>query len=42
MLIWPSYVVHGSYPYKGDQDRIIISANANVSVLENGKPINTK
>ena len=42
MLIWPSYVVHGSYPYKGDQDRIIISANANVSILENGKPINTK
>ena len=42
MLIWPSYLVHGSYPYKGNKDRIIISANAHVSILEDGKPVETK
>ena len=41
MIIWPSYVMHGSYPYEGAEDRIIVSANAQVSVIENGKPIKT-
>ena len=39
MLIWPNYVMHGSYPYEGNEDRIIVSANAQVSIMENGKPI---
>ena len=41
MLIWPSYVMHGSYPYEGTDDRIIVSANAQVSVMESGRPIKT-
>ena len=41
MLIWPSYVMHGSYPYEGTEDRIIVSANAQVSVMESGRPIKT-
>ena len=39
MLIWPNYVMHGSFPYEGVEDRIIISANAEVNITENGKPI---
>jgi uncharacterized protein (TIGR02466 family) len=32
LLIWPSFLVHGSNPYLGHKNRIIISANANVVV----------
>ena len=39
MLIWPSYLSHGSFPYAGDNDKIIISANAEIPLLENNKPI---
>ena len=39
MLVWPSYLMHGSYPYDGKNDRIIISANARVSVMQDGKAI---
>ena len=41
MLIWPNYVMHGSFPYEGAEDRIIISANAEVNIIENGKPTKT-
>ena len=39
MLVWPSHLMHGSYPYEGKNDRIIISANAKISVIQNGKSI---
>ena len=39
MLVWPSHLMHGSYPYEGKNDRIIISANAKVSVIQDGKSI---
>jgi uncharacterized protein (TIGR02466 family) len=39
MYIWPNHIMHGSYPYDGNKDRIIISANAQVSIMKNGKPI---
>ena len=32
LLIWPSFLMHGSKPYVGDKDRIIISANADISL----------
>jgi len=41
MYIWPSHIMHGSYPYDGNEDRIIISANAQVSIMKNGKPLKT-
>ena len=41
MYIWPSHLMHGSYPYDGAEDRIIISANVLVSIMKNGKPIKT-
>ncbi len=28
LVIWPQYVSHGSMPYKGENNRIIVSANA--------------
>ena len=39
MLVWPSYLMHGSYPYDGKNDRIIISANARISVMQDGKAV---
>ena len=30
LLIWPSFIMHGSKPYIGEKNRIIISANADV------------
>tara|TARA_Y100000992_G_C21123943_1_gene423249 strand:+ start:96 stop:737 length:642 start_codon:yes stop_codon:yes gene_type:complete len=32
LLIWPSFMLHGSKPYTGAKNRIIISANADVSI----------
>ena len=32
LLIWPSFMLHGSKPYTGEKNRIIISANADVSI----------
>ena len=32
LLIWPSFLIHGSKPYIGKKDRIIISANADVNI----------
>ena len=34
LLIWPSFIVHGSRPYAGGKNRIIISANANVNISD--------
>ena len=35
LLVWPNYVYHGSHPYEGNQDKIIISANSTVDNLKN-------
>ena len=37
MIIWPYHLMHGSYPYTGDKNRIIISANATIDLEENNK-----
>ena len=34
LLVWPNYVYHGSHPYEGDQDKIIISANSTTDLLK--------
>ena len=39
MYIWPSYIMHGSYPYEGNEDKIIISANATISIMKDGKQL---
>jgi len=31
--------MHGSYPYTGKKNRIVVSANTTVSLLENNKPV---
>jgi len=41
MIIWPHYLMHGSYPYTGEKNRIVVSANAKVSLVENGKILNS-
>ena len=33
LLIWPSFLYHGSHPYDGEKDRIIISANCTIDLL---------
>ena len=37
MLIWPNHLMHGSYPYNGDKNRIIVSANATINLEKNNK-----
>ncbi len=32
LLVWPSFIMHGSKPYLGDKNRIIISANADINI----------
>ena len=32
LLIWPSFLYHGSQPYTGDKDRVIISANLTIDL----------
>ena len=32
LLVWPSFLYHGSQPYAGDKDRVIISANLTVDL----------
>ncbi len=34
LLVWPSFLYHGSQPYSGDKERIIISANLTVELRE--------
>ena len=36
LLVWPNYIYHGSHPYEGKEDRMIISANFTVD-LDNNK-----
>ena len=39
LVIWPNYLMHGSYPYTGEKNRIIVSANALVSLTKDNQPI---
>ena len=39
LVVWPNYLMHGSYPYTGEKNRIIVSANALVSLTKDNKPI---
>mgnify|MGYP001156919480 FL=1 len=39
LVVWPNFIMHGSYPYTGKKNRIIVSANTTVSLLENNKPV---
>ena len=32
LLVWPSHLFHGSHPFSGDKDRIIISANSKIDL----------
>ena len=32
LIIWPSFMLHGSKPYLSDKERIIISANVDVNI----------
>ena len=34
LLVWPSFLYHGSQPYAGDKDRVIISANLTVDLRD--------
>ena len=35
LLIWPNFIYHGSHPYQGQQDRIIISVNSTTDLIKN-------
>ena len=39
LLVWPNFVLHGSTPYMGEKNKIIVSANTSISLLENNKPV---
>jgi len=39
LVVWPNYLMHGSYPYTGEKNRIIVSANALVSLTKENKPV---
>ena len=39
LVVWPNFLMHGSYPYAGKTNRIIVSANLIVELLENNKPV---
>ena len=39
LVVWPNYLMHGSYPYEGEKNRIIVSANALVSLTKENKPV---
>ena len=39
LVVWPNYLMHGSYPYAGEKNRIIVSANALVSLTKKNKPV---
>jgi len=34
LLVWPNFLQHGSHPYQGNEDRIIISANSTIDLLQ--------
>ena len=33
LVVWPNFITHGSYPYTGKKNRVIVSANTTVSLL---------
>ena len=33
LLVWPSYLLHGSHPYNGEKDRTIISINSSTILV---------
>ena len=33
LLVWPNYLYHGSHPYQGKENKIIISANSTINLL---------
>ena len=37
LIIWPNYLMHGSHPYEGEKNRIVVSANALVSLSKNNE-----
>ena len=39
LVVWPNFITHGSYPYTGKKNRVIVSANTTVSLFENNKPV---
>ena len=39
LVVWPNFIMHGSHAYTGKKNRIIVSANLTVSLLENNKPV---
>ena len=39
LVVWPNYLMHGSYPYEGKKNRIIVSANTIVSLAKNNQPV---
>ena len=41
LVVWPNFLMHGSYPYTGKTNRIIVSANLIVELLENNKPVSS-
>ena len=37
LVVWPHFLKHGSIPYTGEKNRIIVSVNASVSLEKNNK-----
>ena len=35
LIVWPSYIVHGSYPHVGKVKKTIISANLIIKLKDN-------
>ena len=35
LVVWPSYLYHGSHPYSGEENRIIVSANSKIDLITN-------
>ena len=32
LLVWPSHLIHGSHPYKGEKSRTVISINSSINL----------
>ena len=39
LVIWPNFLLHGSYPYTGKKNRIIVSANARIELQKNNRTV---
>ena len=39
LIVWPNHLKHGSYPYTGEKNRIIVSANTSVALEKSNKTI---